>query len=453
MPTAVNIKNVMSFFFSEAVRRNVSPSLLVRTFDLSSAYRQVALSERGRQFAFIRVYCPHDGTWHVFQMVVLPFGAVKSVHAFLRLARAIWWLGVVACKLLWSSFFDDYIVFSQDQLVKSSELTATALFRLLGWAFAEDGRKCVPFGHTCEALGVLFDLTCSGNAICKISNTKSRVDEIAHEINRILEKGCITMTEAQKLRGRMQFADAQIYGRTGRRCTRALRDFSCARRSKVVHSDALFLKLFVQLLQSESPRLVEADNKLHVVIITDACYERQSRENPCGIGGVLVDPTDGTKLFFSCRVVQQFRDLLGESSKQQIIFEAETLCAVVAHLLWINALQGKKSFLYVDNEGTKFSLIRGSSENAVVDLLAQIFAEQEIQVSTLSWIARVSSYSNIADAPSRGDTSMLVQLGFKDVSEEAMRCLALVCAALKEKMGRRQGAQRCIPQCKRKSGS
>ena len=78
-------------------------------------------------------------------MLVLPFGAIKSVHAFLRLARAIWWLGVVACNLLWSSFFDDYIVLSPPSLVRSSELTAAALFRLLGWAFAEEGRKCVPF--------------------------------------------------------------------------------------------------------------------------------------------------------------------------------------------------------------------------------------------------------------------------------------------------------------------
>ena len=80
----------------------------------------------------------------VFQVQVLPFGAIKSVHSFLRLARAIWLLGTVGCHLLWSSFFDDYIVFSPPALAKSSELAAVALFKLLGWLFAEDGRKCKP---------------------------------------------------------------------------------------------------------------------------------------------------------------------------------------------------------------------------------------------------------------------------------------------------------------------
>ena len=62
---------------------------------------------------------------------------------------------------MWSSFFDDYIVFATPGLHRSSELAAAALFRRLGWSFAEDGRKCVPFSETCEALGVLFHLAAS----------------------------------------------------------------------------------------------------------------------------------------------------------------------------------------------------------------------------------------------------------------------------------------------------
>lgn len=115
------------------------------TFDLSSTYRQVGLSLEGRNVAYVRVYDPHEKCWNIFQSQVLPFGAVKSLHSFLRLARAIWWLGVIGCKLMWSSFYDDYIVFSQRPLGKSSELTAGSLFKLLGWIFAEEGRKSRPF--------------------------------------------------------------------------------------------------------------------------------------------------------------------------------------------------------------------------------------------------------------------------------------------------------------------
>ena len=64
------------------------------------------------------------------------------------------------------------------------------------------------------------------------------------------------------------------------------------------------------------------------------------------------------------------------------------------------------------------SLIKGTSENEIVDLLVQIFVEHRILVSTLSWLSRVSSDSNIADAPSRGDSRLLDRLGFEDVSIE-----------------------------------
>jgi hypothetical protein len=53
----------------------------------------------------------------VCRSCVLPFGAVRSVHSFLRLSRAIWWLGTVGCKLMWTSFYDDFISYSRPVLV------------------------------------------------------------------------------------------------------------------------------------------------------------------------------------------------------------------------------------------------------------------------------------------------------------------------------------------------
>eukprot|EP00435_Cladocopium_sp_Y103_P054615 s3212_g17.t2 len=173
----------------------------------------------------------------------------------------------------------------------------------------------------------------------------------------------------------------------------------------------------------QEPRRVLADDGSHVMVFTDACYERDARDLPCGLGGVFVDPISGRKEFFSCPLDAEKRSLLGEQSKKQIIFEAESLCAVLAYMLWSQSLEHRKSFLYVDNEGTKFSLINGASENAFVDVLSQIFAENEMLVKTSCWISRVSSHSNIADSPSRGDTRQLLQLGFNDISMQAFAML------------------------------
>ena len=44
------------------------------------------------------------------------------------------------------------------------DLTVVALIKLPGWIFAEEGDKCVPFGDSCEALGLVFNLGLSAKA-------------------------------------------------------------------------------------------------------------------------------------------------------------------------------------------------------------------------------------------------------------------------------------------------
>ena len=70
-------------WFQRAGQVGMDPTLLARTFDLSSAYRQVGLDKSGRDVAYIRVHNPQQKCWSVFQALVLPFGAIKSVHSFL----------------------------------------------------------------------------------------------------------------------------------------------------------------------------------------------------------------------------------------------------------------------------------------------------------------------------------------------------------------------------------
>lgn len=107
--------------------------------------------------------------------------------------------------------------------------------------------------------------------------------------------------------------------------------------------------------------------------------------------------------FFSLSADEHVRSVLGEHSKKQIIFEAETLSAVLACILWGEHIAHRRCFLFVDNEGTKFALLKGFAENAIVDHLAEMFVEWEVKRHSLLWISRVASASNIADAPSRND--------------------------------------------------
>ena len=54
----------------------------------------------------------------------------------------------------------------------------------------------------------------TSNGLPHISNTSSRVEKIVAEILKVAADGGSTFTAAQKLCGRMQFAEAPLYGRT-----------------------------------------------------------------------------------------------------------------------------------------------------------------------------------------------------------------------------------------------
>ena len=64
-------------------------------------------------------------------------------------------------------------------------------------------------------------------------------------------------------------------------------------------------------------------------------------------------------------------------------------------------LQHARVLFFIDNEGVKEALIKGSSKSlASRDMLVEI-SKVDMKVPTLPWYARVPSPSNIADGVSR----------------------------------------------------
>ena len=91
---------------------------------------------------------------------------------------------------------------------------------------ASDEHKTLPYGACCDALGVSFDLTLSSTGLACVRNTAGRIEELCSEIEGVLKSGTCTSKLAQRLRGRMQFADSCLFGRTGKRCIATLSEFA-----------------------------------------------------------------------------------------------------------------------------------------------------------------------------------------------------------------------------------
>ena len=168
----VDTKPAKTCEFMKALRSRSKCSTLVgRSFDLKSAYRQLAVSDSDLKWARLAVYCPEEKATKCFQQYSLPFGAKSSVVALLRCARMLQWI-CLKLDLVTSCYFDDFICLSTPALSRSSELTFETLLDLLGWKFDETGEKSSAMGASISALGVIVDLEKSSEGVVQVQNTE-----------------------------------------------------------------------------------------------------------------------------------------------------------------------------------------------------------------------------------------------------------------------------------------
>lgn len=194
---------------------------LGKTFDLASAYRQLGIAPGSYWVSYIAVYDPATSSPKIFAMRALPFGASRSVYGFLRVAHSLWWLGCKALKLAWSNFFDDFITFARQQEAELVSISTLQFFKLLGWGVSL-GDKDLPFAGRFKALGIEIDCTRWLEGSVAFSNTEKRVKELISTIDEVLAAKELSKQAALVLRGRMQFAKAQLWGRSANLCLSAV---------------------------------------------------------------------------------------------------------------------------------------------------------------------------------------------------------------------------------------
>ena len=154
---------------------------------------------------------------------------------------------------------------------------------------------------------------------------------MAESIRSILSAGSLTKAQALKLRGRMQFAEGQLFGRVGRLCLRAVSDHAhLAATATTSASCNRALARFAKMLESARPRTVEVGWELPWYVFTDASYDPSSDTWPCGVGGIILNATGELVAAFSALVPKSLRVLLGETVKETIIFEAEVVALICA---------------------------------------------------------------------------------------------------------------------------
>ena len=211
----------VSFLRSLQAKGLGKDGILGMTFDLKSAYRQLAVSDNSLKWARLAIFNPHNKTTELYQQFSLPFGAKASVIAFIRCARMIQWLAL-RLGIINTSYFDDFVVLSRPVTSSNTEKSFACLLDLLGWKFDQSGEKADTMSSTLKALGVQFDLSHSQDGYILVCNTQKRKLELADRIEEILQEGAMSAQVAASLKGRLGFAEGQLFGRSTRKLVNEL---------------------------------------------------------------------------------------------------------------------------------------------------------------------------------------------------------------------------------------
>eukprot|EP00435_Cladocopium_sp_Y103_P002226 s3649_g1.t1 len=272
---------------------------------------------------------------------------------------------------------------------------------ILGWGFDKEGPKSDDFSEMVRALGVQFDLTSCRDGILKVCNTERRIQETIQLLENTMKAGSLQKKEALVLRGRLAFCDAFIFGRLGKVALQniARHAYSTPFNAEISHGLLDSLKLLKERVLTGKPRTLSCKMLQTMFLFTDASFDENKG---AGLGAVLVEGSGEVMAWFSLLLGLHDIAMFLEPGRQTVIGEMETLVVAMALLLWGHQLQSAQLMIYIDNEGSKFALIKGYSVSIAITAICALASTCLDEKCILPWFSRVPSASNLADYPSRG---------------------------------------------------
>ncbi|CAE7198396.1 ubiad1 [Symbiodinium natans] len=369
--------------------------LLLKSWDLHKAYKNLPLSLEALEDSFLCVYDPKGKCPRIFRQKVLPFGSRHSVHAFCRVSLGIWKVLVVLFLCHINVYFDDFVGVELAPLARLFDIGVCLVFRLLGWDVAEDKESV--FDSCAKVLGLKFDLSESRLGRITLCNTESRRDEIFEALSDILSSGYLPQKDGERIRGRLQFAENQIAGKIAGTAYKQLSRFVLRGGGHLDECTRVALLRLRDRVNFSPPRVICANILTTMHLYVDASCEGDN----VGLGGVLVNEVGSKMGFFSERASEHVRRRMNPESGNPI-FEYECLAILVGLRLWAPLIRSTNLVVFTDNEGALACMVAGISSNKYGEVIAQHVHVLCDELGLNIWFERVNTCSNVADAPSRG---------------------------------------------------
>lgn len=375
--------------------------VLGKEWDLAKAYRQLARSPAHRCFTVISTWNARLRRPELYQQPVLAFGAASSVQHFCWAARALCHILVSVFGLVATHYVDNFPVLCYRALRDATQTTIDQLFDILGW----DTKEQLDFSPVFTCLGVVFAFNARPDAV-QISNKPSRLAELDKQIQDIVSSGRLGRAMARSMRGRLAFCRAQVFGKFGAHVLSALDRVACGAPGGDGGFSAAVaaLRWLSRVLSAAPPRVVPCLFPKPLVLFTDgACEPGADGALEASCGAVLFIPGRRGPKYFGARVGQVLLDRWTSLGSKQVVGQAELLPVVLAKWAWAADFKDMPVIEFIDNDSARFGLMSGSSPSPLSTALIAASSASDCLLGSFCWVARVPSWSNVADAPSRMD--------------------------------------------------
>ena len=141
-----------------------------------------------------------------------------------------------------------------------------------------------------------------------------------------------------------------------------------------------------------------------IIFVDGAC------EDITSAGAVLLDPRGSNEFWGGILDAETVDTWKTKLFQKQVIGQAELIPLLVSRLTWEKKLAGRRVLFFMDNESARICAIKSYSPvlpslEIVMQCIGIDYAKD-----ILAWYARVPTCCNIADGPSRMDSSEAVNL-------------------------------------------
>ncbi len=169
----------------------------------------------------------------------------------------------------------------------------------------------------------------------------------------------------------------------------------------ISHETCLAFEMLRKRLVSGKPKRFEVKVlEKPIVIFTDGAFEKDDTGKPVAtIGGVCLPPSGDVKAF-GCHVDEVIlQSWLGRF--EHPVGLVELYGVATAYVLWSQHYNFQRVIFFYDNWTSLDVFVKGSSNDPLWREVLLSFEACDFAFSTVPWIARVPSSSNVADPPSR----------------------------------------------------